>query len=84
MEQILARVVNKAYAGEPEHACLQDVETNRIFEFSQIKVSSENNINSDVSLVDTDLNQPEIQRILNNNHYCNITFDDDGNVTVYF
>jgi hypothetical protein len=41
------RIVNKALAGEPEHAVLQSLETNTIYEFSQI--TNENIVNADLS-----------------------------------
>ena len=38
METQLVKIVNKAFEGEPEHACFQNQETNKIYEFSQLIV----------------------------------------------
>ena len=84
MEQQLAKVVNKGYAGEPQHICLQILETNKIFEFSQIKYVIENEETKEISLTDNNLDQIEINRILNGDHTVNITFDESNNVTLYF
>ena len=84
MEKHLTRVVNKAYAGEPQHICIQILETNKIFEFSQIKYVVENEETKEVSLTDNNLDQIEIQRILGGDHTVNITFDENDNVTLYF
>ena len=70
--------------GEPEHICLQ-IESNKIFEFSQIKHVDEAGSVRDVTLIDDTLDQTEIQHILNNmGHDVNITFDENDNVTLYF
>jgi hypothetical protein len=74
MQLYLAKVVNRGLAGESQHACLQ-IESNKIFEFSQILGESIN---------DNDISHPTIQRILNSNHTINITFDESDNVTLYF
>ena len=74
MQLYLAKIVNRGLVGEPEHICLQ-VESNKIFEFSQILGESIN---------DNDLSHPVIQAILNNGHQVNITFDENDNVTLYF
>jgi hypothetical protein len=74
MQLYLAKIVNRGLVGEPEHICLQ-VESNKIFEFSQILGESIN---------DNDLSHPIIQAILNNGHQVNITFDENDNVTLYF
>jgi hypothetical protein len=84
MEQQLAKVVNRGYAGEPQHICLQILETNKIFEFSQIKYVIENEETKEISLIDNNLDQNEINRILNGDHTVNITFDENDNVTLYF
>ena len=84
MEQQLAKVVNKGYAGEPQHICLQILETNKIFEFSQIKYVIENEETKEISLTDNNLDQIEINRILNGDHTVNIIFDENDNVTLYF
>jgi hypothetical protein len=74
MQLYLAKIVNRGLVGEPEHICLQ-IESNKIFEFSQILGESIN---------DNDLSHPIIQAILNNEHQVNITFDENENVTLYF
>ena len=74
MQLYLAKIVNRGLVGEPEHICLQ-VESNKIFEFSQILGESIN---------DNDLSHPIIQAILNNGHQVNITFDENDNVTLHF
>ena len=75
METQLAQIVNIGLAGEPEHAVLQNVETNTTFEFS--KVIGEN-------ITDGDMEHPTIKRILANGHTVNITFDENDNVTLHF
>ena len=84
MEKQSAKIVNKGYAGEPQHIWLQVLETNKIFEFSQIKYVIENEETKEVSLTDNNLDQIEINRILNGDHTVNITFDENDNVTLYF
>ena len=74
MQLHLAKIVNRGLAGEPQHICLQ-IESNKIFEFSQILGESIN---------DNDLSHPIIQTILNNGHQVNISFDDNDNVTLHF
>jgi len=74
MQLYLAKIVNRGLVGEPEHICLQ-IESNKIFEFSQILGESMN---------DNDLSHPIIQAILNNGHQVNITFDENDNVTLHF
>lgn len=75
METQLVRIVNRGFAGEPEHACLQNQETNEIYEFSQIVGD---NIN------DADLAHPTIQSILNNDHQVSISIDENGGVVLHF
>ena len=85
MEKQSSRIVNKGLAGEPQHIVLQVVETLKIFEFSQIKHVNESDVIRDITLVDDELNQPEILHILNNmGHVVDITFDEAENVTIYF
>lgn len=85
MEKQLARVVNKGYAGEPEYIVIQELESNKIFELSQIKTISEaSGETTSVSINDNDLNQDLIQRILNQGHTVNITWDESDNVTCHF
>lgn len=86
MEKQLARIVNKALAGEPEHAVLQVKETLRVVEFSEIKYVNENggDIRS-VSLTNAVLEQPEILHILNvMGHECELSIDENNEVTIYF
>lgn len=68
------RIVNNAMLGEPENPCLQNVETNEIYEFSQIVGETIEN---------KDLSHPTIQRILNNGHLVQATIE-GGNVTLHF
>jgi hypothetical protein len=84
MEKQLAKIVNRAYAGEPQHICLQVLDTLKIFEFSQIKYVIENEETKEVSLTDNNLDQIEINRILSGDHTINITFDENDNVTLHF
>ena len=85
MEKQLAKIVNKGLAGEPENVVLQVIDTLKIVEFSQIKYVDEAGVIRNVTLVDDNLNQPEIQYILNNmGHDVNITFDENDNVTLHF
>jgi hypothetical protein len=84
METQLARLANKGLAGEPENIVLQVIDTLKIVNFSQIKYVIENGETREVSLLDNNLNQPEIQHILNTDHIVSITFDDTDNVTLYF
>jgi hypothetical protein len=85
MEKQLAKIVNRGYAGEPENIVLQVIDTLKIIEFSQIKHVDEAGVIRDVTLIDDNLNQPEIQHILHNmGHDVNITFDESDNVTLYF
>ena len=69
-----ARIVNVALIGEPEHAVLQ-LESTKIFEFSNIVGESIN---------DGDLGHPTIQRILNNGHTVQITYNENDEVTLHF
>jgi hypothetical protein len=85
METQLARIANKGLAGEPENVVIQELNTLKVFDFSQIKFVNENNSIREVSLIDNDLNQNEIQHILNNmSHQIQITFDESDNITLYF
>jgi hypothetical protein len=69
------RVVNKNMVGEPEHAVLQNVQTNSIYEFSNIIGES---------ILDNDLTHPIIQQILNNGHQIQAEVGEDGMVTLHF
>jgi hypothetical protein len=85
MEKQLAKIVNRGFAGEPENIVLQVIDTLKLVEFSQIKHVDEDGVIRDVTLVDDNLNQPEIQHILHNmGHNVQITFDENDNVTLYF
>jgi hypothetical protein len=84
MEQQLARLANKGLAGEPENIVLQVIDTLKIVNFSQIKNVIENGETREVSLLDNNLNQPEIQHVLNTDHVVSITFDENDNVTLHF
>jgi hypothetical protein len=68
------RVVNKSLVGEPEHAVLQNIETNSIYEFSTIIGES---------IEDNNISHPTIQRILNNGHVVQASIDENG-VTLHF
>lgn len=68
------RVVNKSMVGEPEHAVLQNIETNSVYEFSNIVGES---------ISDNDISHPIIQQILNNGHLVQASIDENG-VTLHF
>ena len=68
------RIVNKNMVGEPEHAVLQNIQTNSIYEFSNIIGES---------IEDNDLSHPIIQQILNNEHTVQAIVDENG-VTLHF
>jgi hypothetical protein len=72
---ITLRIVNKGLAGEPEHAVLQNPETNTVYEFSNI-------VGETIS--DNDLTHPTIQQILNNGHQVQAEVAEDGLVTLHF
>ena len=72
---ITLRIVNKGLAGEPEHAVLQNPETNAVYEFSNI-------VGETIS--DNDLTHPTIQQILNNGHQVQAEVSEDGMVTLHF
>jgi hypothetical protein len=69
------RIVNKGLEGEPEHAVLQSLETNSIYEFSNV-------VGETIS--DNDLTHPIIQQILNNGHQIQAEVGEDGLVTLHF
>lgn len=75
MNLVTARLVNKGKAGEPEYIVLQNLETNTMYEFSQI--FGENISNNDTS-------HPTIQAILNGDHTIQISVDENQNVTLHF
>ena len=68
------RIVNKGLAGEPEHAVLQNPETNIIYEFSNIVGET---------ILDNELTHPIIQQILNNGHTVQASIYENG-VTLHF
>ena len=80
----LAKIVNRGMAGEPEHACLQNLETHAIYEFSQIKSFVENGTITNVSIEDADISNEIIQRILRGNHTVNLVLDSNNDVKLYF
>jgi hypothetical protein len=80
----LARIVNLAVAGEQEHPVLQCVDTLKVFEFSNIKHTIDGQVNTDETLTDGDLSSFVIQRILNNGHTVNITYNENDEVTLHF
>lgn len=75
MEKQLVRIVNISTSTEFQHACLQNIETNTIYEFSQI-------VGGDIA--NGDLSHPTIQRILNEGHQVNITIDENNNLILHF
>ncbi len=79
----IARIVNKGLVNEPEHAVLQ-IESNKMFEFSNIKHTVDGQVTTDETLTDGDLSSFVIQRILNNGHVVNITYNENDEVTLHF
>ena len=75
METQLARIVNAGMAGEPERIVLQNVETNTIYEFSQI---------ANEGIANGDLSHPTIARIFENGHEVQITADENDIITLHF
>lgn len=85
MEKLLAKVVNKGFAGEPEYIVIQELSTNKMFELSQIiEVTEPNGLVSRVSLENNNLNQDLIQRILSQGHSVDITWNENDEVTLHF
>ena len=72
---ITLRIVNKGLAGEPEHAVLQNPETAKVYEFSNIVGET---------IEDNNLSHPIIQQILNNGHQVQAEISEDGLVTLHF
>lgn len=72
---ITLRIVNKAFSGEPEHAVLQNPETNDVYEFSNIVGEA---------IEDKNIAHPTIQQILNNGHQIQAEISEDGLVTLHF
>lgn len=65
---VILKIVNKSLPGEPEHAVLQNTQTNTIYEFSQI---------TNDSISDGDLTHPIIQSILNTSHMIGALIQDN-------
>ena len=84
MDKKVARLVNKGFEGEPQNIVFQELESLKIFNFSEIKFISENDSAREVSFNDNDLDQSEIKHILNNGHEVHITWDDSNIATIYF
>ena len=85
METKIARICNKAAAGEQEHPVLQILENLHSIEFSEIKFVKENESLRGVTLIDKVLNQPEILHILDVlKHDVPVSFDENNNVIVHF
>lgn len=84
----LARVVNMGMAGEPEHAALQIIETNKVFEFSEVKFVYEDGttVLLEERMNDNDLNQHIIRKILNKQEHTVMLsyFEPNEDVTLYF
>ena len=68
------RIVNKSFVDEPQYLVLQNIETNSIYEFSNIVGES---------VADNDISHPIIQQILNNGHTVQASIDETG-VTLHF
>jgi hypothetical protein len=68
------RIVNKSFVDEPQYLVLQNIETNSIYEFSNIVGES---------VADNDISHPIIQQILNNGHTVQASIDGTG-VTLHF
>ena len=85
MEKYSAQIVNTGGFGESEHPAIQTIETLKTFQFSQIKFVNENDETKEITLIDMELGQPDIQHILNNlGHKVDISFDENDNVTLHF
>ena len=78
-----ARLVNMGLEGQPEHPVLQ-LESTKIFEFSNIKHTVDGQIITEESIEDGDLSSFCIQRILNNGHTVQITYNENDEVTLHF
>jgi hypothetical protein len=85
MELQLAKIVNRGFENQPQHICLQILDTLRIIEFSEVKWIFENNASRFVSLEDNNIYQPEIKHILDNmGHEVNVSIDENNNVILHF
>ena len=69
------RVVNKSLAGEPEHAVLQNIETNAMYEFSQI---------TNDTISDNDITHSVIQSILQKDGHTIQAIVENEQVTLQF
>jgi len=69
------KLVNKGFAGEPEYIVLQNIETNEMYEFSQI---------TNDTVADNDLSHTLIQQILNITGHEVQAEVVDGKVTLHF
>ncbi len=69
------RLVNKSLAGEPEHIVLQNVETNAVYEFSQI---------TNDTITDNDITHSVIQSILQKEGHTIDGTVENGQVTLHF
>ena len=85
MDRKLARVVNRGFAGEPEHIVFQIKENLQCVEFSEIKFVNENGNLRPVNLVDAVINQPEVLHVINQmGHECEITFNENNEAILFF
>ena len=84
MEKKIARLVNKGFEGEPQNIVFQELESLKIFNFSEIKFINENDSIREITFNDNDLDQTEIRYILNNGHEVSITWDEFDIATIYF
>lgn len=84
MDKKIARLVNKGFEGDPQNIVFQELESLKIFNFSEIKFINENDSVREVSFNDNDLDQSEIRHILNNGHEVEINWDDSDIATIYF
>lgn len=85
--QKMARIVNTALEGEPQHSAIQIIETGKVFEFSEVKFIMENNLTSILKerLNDNDIEQPVIIRILNQGHNVMVSYyEPNKDVTLHF
>lgn len=85
MELQLAQIVNRGYAGEPQHICLQIIDTLRIIEFSEVTWIFEDNASKFVKLTNNDITQPEVKHILDTmGHKVNVSIDENDDITLHF
>lgn len=84
METTTAQIVNRGFAGEPEHICLQVLDTLKIYEFSQIKHTIDGDTTTDENLNDNDMSSACIQRVLHSGHKVQISVNENDEVTLHF